>query len=784
MKPQKKAAAAEQSRRANTTIRKRILMLALVFGILTFLALFIKLFLLQVVAHDDYMEQAQANQTRDLSVSAKRGQISDSKGDALAISATVQNLVISPKEIAEAKNKDGTKKFDEAEIANGLAAILGIEPEPIRERMKKTNRQYELIASKIEADKEAELRQFILDKEVARAVYMQPDTKRYYPKSSLAAQVLGFVNNDNEGAYGLEAVYNAELAGQRGRIVTQKVNGGREMLGGNEAYVDAQAGNNLKLTIDSTIQAYAERTLEDGIERFEALEGGFCIVMNPKTGAIYAMTSMPDYDLQNPGEVTDPLSIAKIDAAKKALEKAQSSGTATEEELAVLATAYQDALNAGRNLQWLNKNLVDTYEPGSTFKPIVMSMALEEGLIDESTTFTCGGSMMVQGWHLPISCSYKKGHGTQTTRKALMNSCNPAMIQIAQKLGIQKFYEYLVDFGFVEKTGVDLQGEMIGKIWPQSEWSGVDLAVASFGQRFESTPIRLLTALSAVVNGGYLMEPYVVQSISDESGNVISYRDPEVVRQVVSTETANLVRSMTTSVVQDGGTGKNARVAGYSIGGKTGTSQTQETGHLITSFVGFAPAEDPEIIVLLAFDHPKPATEGATSTAGGVYISGGNMAAPMAGPLIADILDYMGIAKEGGSNEADVRMPNLSGKTLKEAQDTLKALGLGQKTLGRGGTVTDQTPAAGVVIPKGSRVVVYLDENKSDKKVTVPDVTGRTYSGAKKMLEDRGLYMKASTTDSAQMVAFSQTIVAGTEVAAGTVIEVRFTDNNIKDYAN
>lgn len=778
--PKMNASAAEQSRHANTTVRKRIMVLALVFGILTFCILFVKLFQLQIVGHASYLEAAQDGQTRDSVVSANRGQISDAKGDVLAISATVQNVIISPKQIS-------ADKLNKNFIANGLAQILEIEPDPILERMEKTNRQYEAIALKVEDDKAQLVRDFIVENDIAGAVYLQPDTKRYYPKSSLAAQVIGFVNNENSGSFGLEVVYNETLAGQRGRIVTQKVNGGREMLGGYEAYVDAQPGNNLTLTIDTTIQGFAQKTLEEGIEKFEAIDGGFCIVMNPKTAAVYAMVSLPDYNLQNPSEVTDPVEAAKIETAKKALETAQARGTATEEEIATLAAAYQNAVNEGRNKQWLNKNLVDTYEPGSTFKPIVMAMAIEEGLINESTSFTCTGSQMVPGWPKPISCSNKSGHGSQNTRKALMNSCNPAMIQISQKLGTQRFYDYLRDFGFMEKTGIDLQGENIGQIWPESEFNSnlVSLATASFGQRFESTPIRLITALSAVINGGNLLEPYVVQSVSDKDGNVLSYHEPKVVRQVVSKETADLVRDMTTSVVQDGGTGKNARVAGYEIGGKTGTSQTLKEGHLITSFVGFAPADDPEIIVLLAYDHPKPAKEGASETAGGYYISGGNMAAPMAGPLIAEILDYIGIHKEGGAAVGDVRVPNLSGKTLKEAQDGLKAAGLAWKVVGSGGTVTEQTPAANVAIPSGSRVVLYLGEPKSDKKVAVPDVTGRSYGSAKKLLEDRGLYMKAPGTDSnTQMVAFSQSILAGTEAATGTVVEVRFMDDNVKDYAN
>jgi stage V sporulation protein D (sporulation-specific penicillin-binding protein) len=364
------------------------------------------------------------------------------------------------------------------------------------------------------------------------------------------------------------------------------------------------------------------------------------------------------------------------------------------------------------------------------------------------------------------------------------------MIQIGQKIGAPTFYDYMENLGLLSSTGVDMQGEGNGYFWKKEDFllgggNIVSLATASFGQRFQVTPIGLITALSAVINGGHLLEPYVVQSITDSEGNVVQYHEVKEVHQVISQETSDLVRSMMESVVCDGGTGKNANVEGYRIGGKTGTSQTQEEGHLIVSFVGFAPADDPEIIVLLGYDHPKPSAPGSNLTSGGHYISGGNMAATMAGQLIEDILDYMGIQKQGSETISDVTVPNVKGKTLQEAQNQLTSAGLAWKVVGSGGTVTDQTPTGGIAIPSGSAVILYMGEEKTHNKVVVPDVMGRTYSSAKSLLEDRGLYMKAPGVDnSSNMVAFSQSIAADTEVEPGTVVEVRFMDNTVKDYAN
>lgn len=780
MTPKKRTAASDKSRRANTMIRKRIMALAIVFGMVTFMMLFGKLWQIQIIEHDRYEEMAIENQTRDSTVSANRGKIADSKGNILALSASVHNVVLSPKDIAE-------EGYDQQLIATGLANILGTDSEKIMKGMENKKNQFYVVANKVEDDKAQAVRQFLLDNKLSRGIYLKTDSKRYYPYSSMAAQVLGFVNSENSGSYGLEAIYDRDLAGKKGRIVTSRTASGVEMLSGYEAYVDAENGRNLNLTIDLTIQSYARQAVQTGIEKFEVLEGGFCIVMNPKTGAIYAMVSLPDYDLNAPSSIKDQQRAAQIAALKAAADLAASENPDSE-NTKTLKEAYSKALGNAQQAQWRSKAITDTYEPGSTFKPIVLSMGLEEGAITESSTFTCAGQIMVPGWSTPIKCHNHAGHGIQDTRHALMNSCNPAMIQMGQKITSSTFYKYIEDYGLLAPTGIDVQGEGKGIFFKKDAFNSnlVSLATASFGQRFEVTPIQLITALSAVINGGHLMQPYVVQSVTDAEGNVLDYHEPNQVRQVVSKETSDLVRSMMESVVGDGGTGKNAFVDGYRIGGKTGTSQVKlETGHLITSFVGFAPADDPEIIVLLAYDHPKPAAKGSTVTSGGYYISGGNMAAPMAGQLIADILDYMGVQKEGGQTSGDISVPNVSGKTLQEAQNALKSAGLKWKVVGSGGTVTGQTPTGGIAIPVGSTAVLYMGEEKSNTKVAVPDITGRTYSAAKSALEDRGLYLRAPGAENAsKMVAFSQSLQPGTEVEPGTVVEVRFMDSTVKDYAN
>lgn len=760
----------QPDRRANRLILRRTLVLMVMFGVVSFGVLLWKLWQIQIVNHEFYEEKAIEQQTRDVTVSANRGTIYDSDGNILAISATVQNVILSPRDVL-------ANAMDKNLIADGLSEILGIDREKIMKRLEKTNSAWELVASKVEEDTAAKVRQFILDNKLSSGLYLTPDTKRYYPYSSLASQVIGFVNSENNGAYGLEAIYENDLAGQSGRVITAKNASGAEMLSNYENYIDAVDGYDLHLTLNATIQYYAERILQEGIKTFEVRNGGFCIVMNPSTGAIYAMASYPDYDLNDPRAITDESLAAQLAGMKD-------NPNVSEED-------YLKALGDAQFEQWRSKAVNDTYEPGSTFKSLVLAAALEEGAVNEGSTFYCTGSVQVGGF--TIKCHKRDGHGSENLRQAVMNSCNPAFIAIGQKLGAEKFYQYLEDYGLKSTTGIDMQGEGKGYIWDRdfflSKEGITSLATASFGQRLNVTPIQLITAAASVINGGHLMEPYVLQSVTDESGSTVSYHDPVEVRKVISETTSETVRSILESVVGDGGTGKNAYVAGYRIGGKTGTSETLVDDEFIVSFLGFAPADNPQIIVLLGYDSPTPNSPGSNYTAGGYYISGGNMAAPMAGRLIADILDYMGVEKQYTQEElsgADTLVPKVTGVPLEEAQRLLKNSGLAWRVVGEGSSVTDQLPAQGASIPKNSQVVLYLGAEKPTESATVPDVTGHSPKDALAMLQEAGLYLRASGAVkyyTADTIAANQSIEAGTQVEQGTVIEVGFIDNQVRDYA-
>ncbi len=780
-----------RNRRLGGKGMQRILILAGIFGILTFVILFGKLWQLQVVQHETLEKKAISQQTREVSSTANRGTIYDANGAILAISGSVQNVILSPRDVlarveVEEKDEFGNPRSPsviEAEkkqkvqdtydiIADGMSEILGIDREDVIARLNKTNSAWQVLAKKVEDDVADQVRAFIEEHELEGCLYLTDDSKRYYPYSTTASQVVGFVNSQNEGAYGLEALYNGELSGEDGRTIIAKNASGTEMPSAYSSFTDAVDGYDVHTTIDATIQMFAEKTVEEGIEKFDVTNGAFCIVMEPDTGAVLAMVSYPDYDLNDPNAVVDATESAKLARLKN-------DPTVTDEE-------YKEAVSQSQFKQWSNKCLNTSYEPGSTFKPIVVAAGLEEGVIDESSTFYCSGKVHVGDWD--IRCSARSGHGSQTLRKAVMNSCNPALIDIGQRLGAEKFYEYWENFGFTSTTGIELPGEEKSVFWDREEFvspAGItSLATGSFGQRFTTTPIQLITALSACINGGHLMEPYVVQSVTDNEGNVVSYHEPSEIRQVISQETSDLVRSFMESVVNDaGGTGKNAKVAGYRIGGKTGSSQTLDSSdHIIVSFVGFAPADDPEVIVLLAYDWPQPAAPGANTTAGGVYISGGNMAAPMCGELIATILDYLGYEKSGSASTtaSGVTIPRLTGMSLTEAQAALSKLGLSCRTSGEGDTVTDQAPSAGSSVPAGSSIVLYLGTEKAEETVPMPDLTGMTYAQAKEAMESVGLYLEATGAGQEGTV-FSQSVDPGAPLEVGTAVEVKFTDIAAED---
>ena len=798
--PRRKSDAA---RWANRVVRTRTTLLMIVLGVCTFLALFWKLYDLQINRHDEMWERAVDQQTRSATVPASRGTIYDCNGYMLAVSSTAEEVNISPKEIAafvekqkqsieDAKAKAAEKGQtytapelrDQTYIARGLSRILEVDQTRIEERMTKTDSMYENIRKKVEQTQADEVRRFIngeIDEEgnevpkeqrkKLQGVWMNPDSKRIYPYSSLGANVIGFVNADNKGGVGLEAKYDSELEGTAGMTVAAKNAAGTELLyQGYEQIFDAENGDNLVLTMDVNVQAALEKGVEAMVKKFDAKNGATGIVMNVNTGAIVGMASYPNYDLNDYGTLYDDALKAKLEATLAALEAQRMTYSTEEEYEAAVSAAESGAMQT----QWRNKCIDSTYEPGSTFKPITLASGLEEGVINMNSTFNCTGSVKVGKW--TIHCSKKGGHGLQTLEKAVGNSCNPAFINIGQRLGGETLYEYMKAFGLTEPTGVDMIGEAKGIISKTSLMNdAASLASYSFGQTFNVTPLELIRAQAACVNGGYLYTPYIVDQVLDDEGNVIGQHDSTPIRQVISEETSAKVRQCLEYVVAQG-TGKNGQVAGYRIGGETGTADKTETRNttkeIVVSFMCFAPADDPQYIMLLTMDTPSRTT--------GTYPSGGNMVAPTASSIMAEILPYLGIEPDYTAEEmagADTAVPNVVGKSAADAKTVLESAGFSCKTVGSGETVTDQTPAGGAIVPNNANIILYLGAEKSNAPCTVPNVVGKTAAQANQALTDAGLIMKvagATSATSGNVFAISQDKEAGTELKAGSVVTVQF----------
>lgn len=798
-RPGKKTSGETRGPKSKKTILWRTVMLMGICGVVLFVPLFWRLWDIAIVHHDDYQQKATAQQTMDLSVSATRGDIYDRNGNVLAMSATVYNLILSPRDLVasvkEKEFKDDDGNLDQAAynaaveakqeqtIRDLMALIPDLDQEKLERQVYDTKYAYKEIKVKIEEEDAQAIRTYIVDNKTSHYLYLVAGTQRYYPYSSLAAQALGFVNAEG-GAVGIEAAFNDELEGTAGRVVTNKTAGGTQMYNSYSEFVDAIDGYDLTLTLDTTIQAYLEKTLEEGIKEYDVRNGAFGIVANPNTGAIYAIASSPDFDPNNYSTIVDTLLNQELESNTQSIYdslKANNTENLTDEEL--LQQAQNQAYSNAVNTQWRSKALDSRYQPGSTFKALVLAAALEEGVVSESDTFYCSGSYTVAGWSKPIGCSKREGHGMQTLSEAVENSCNPAFMQIGQRLGIDTFYDYFEAFGMTEQTGIELPGEasLTGAYWTREGMTNVDLAVASFGQRFEVTPLQMIAGFSTVINGGNLVKPYIVQSISTKDGVVVQNTEPTVIRQVVSQETSQRATAILENVVALG-TGKNAYEPGYRIGGKTGSSETNEEGRTIVSFMGFAPADDPEIIVLLAYDKPQEQSPGSKYCTTGVYISGGNMAAPKAGDLIAQILDYMGVEKKYTAEESaamDVKTPYLTGLTVNEAAKALDKLNLKYRTVGEGATVTRQVPAARSEVPGGSTVVLYLGDAAPEETGTVPNVVGLSYEAARKRLEEEGFFMRSSGVSiyyGNTTTAESQSIAEGETAETGTVVEVRFSN--------
>lgn len=786
----------------NRSLFRRTVFLLAVVGVVAFLPLVVQLVRLQLVQHDYWEERAANQQTRDVAVNAGRGTIYDAQGRTLARSGTVYQLILSPRDVLASVNEDNYKKEDGTTdqaayekavkekrelIVDGLVRIVGLDEDDLWDRIEYTDSAYDVLVKELEEEETTQIREFITGNRLSSMLYLTPSSKRDYPYSAVGGHILGFMAYTQDsgsvkvGAQGVEAMYQDVLSGATGRVVTSKTGAGTEMLSSYEEYIDAENGGNLHLTIDATIQSMLEQTLAEGIETYNVKNGGFCIALDPSTGAVLGMASSPNFDPNDYASIFDQSLLNEI------------KGLA--EEYGTDSTEYQQAVSDALNLQWRNKALSDTYEPGSTFKPLVVAAALEEGIISADDHFYCDGGEQVEDWF--ITCHKKAGHGDQTVTQVLENSCNDGMMQIAAKMGAETFWNYLESYGLFDSTGIDLYGEGTSVFWPGGEdfftsiYGATSLATASFGQTFKITPIQMATAFASIINGGHLLEPYLVQSISDDNGNNTYYHQVQEVRQVISEETSSTIRTMLESVVAGpSASGRNAYMAGYRIGGKTGTSQKRDetTGNLICSFMGFAPVDNPKVLVLLAYDSPAQSSTNSNYTPSGTYISGGNIAAPMAGQLIADILDYMGVEKQYSTDElevADTTMINVTGYELTVAKGLLTDRGIRCRTVGSGNTVTGQLPKSGVTIPGSSTVILYLGQDAPTDKVKVPDLTGMSPSEAKNTLEDMGLFLRATgvTGDGSSMEAMNQSIVTGTEVTPGTVVEVRFVSSVI-DYAD
>lgn len=741
----------ESIRRANRVIQTRTFVLMLIMGIGMFFLLFFKLYNLQITRHEELQAKAVSQQTRSSVVTASRGAIYDASGNILAISSTAETIFLSPKEINDALNdEENPVAWTKEVLAAALAKILDVSEEGILKKMARTDSMYEVLKFRVEEDIADQVRQYINDNKV-KGVYLTTDAKRYYPYGDLAAQVIGFVGVDYTGLFGLEAEYDKELQGRSGLVVTAKANQQNDLLYEYSQYFDPENGDELQVTLEATVQYYLEKGMKDMCDAYSPANGATGIVLDVRNGGILAMASFPNYDLNDYATVTDKTLLEQMERGELDEEGAQQK-------------------------QWRNKALNDTYEPGSTFKILTLSAALEEGLIDKTTSVNCSGSVNISGH--TIHCSNKAGHGLQTLEQTVGNSCNPAFISYGLKLGTEKFYQYMRSFGIMSATGVDLGGEATGVFAADANFTQLDLACYAFGQNFTVTPLALIAAQAACVNGGYLYTPHFAQQITDSDGNVIWQHDDTPVRQVISEETSATVRECLEYVVASG-TGKNGQVAGYRIGGKTGTADKGQSGDVVVSFLCFAPADDPQIMMLITMDTPSRST--------GTYVSGGNMVAPYSSAIMAEILPYLGIEPSYSAEElmgVDTTVPNVIGMSVEEAKDRLKERGFACKVDGDGETITDQTPVGGAIIPGKSTVVLYAGAEKPDKMCTVPSLVGRTAAEANTAATNAGLLIRFTGTTSSEsntVLVFSQELEAGTEVPAGTVITVRLGDTTVRD---
>ena len=750
--------------RISTGQHRRVLAAALVLGIAAFVPVGLRLYHLMIRDFDYYSAKALNNQTRGTAVTAHRGDILDRNMNVLATSTTVENVYLDPHELKQSK-------ADISDISRVLGEILDKDPAWIAEQAADTRKRYKQVGTKIDETAAGKIRDYINERGIA-GIHLEPTSQRVYPYESLAAQVIGFTNASNDGCEGVEAAYDGFLSGKTGRVVTTKGNNEMDMPYSYENYLSARQGNSVILTLDATVQKCLEKQMQAAIARYDVQNGAFGLVMNCKTGEILAMATLGSYDPNRYLELADSKTAARVESLR---------GTQD----------YSEALSAARLKQWRNRVLSDGYEPGSTFKVLTMAAALDCGAIDLNTSFHCSGSEQIPGRAQRLHCWRSAGHGAEKTPQALQNSCNIAFAHIALKLGGERFYEYVEKFGILEKTGIDLAGESKGVFFDKAlvtdtdKWGTASLTSGSFGQTFKITPLQLVRAIASVVNGGILLEPYIVSEIVDPEGNTVMQAEPTAVRRTISQQTSDTMRELIASVVSEG-TAKNAKVAGFSIGGKTGTSEKidvfdengQRVQDKIVSFVGIAPMDDPEYIVLAALDTPSRQT--------GIYISGGVMAAPTVGAVLGDILPYLGVERHFSPEEIqgkEIVLEKYIDLTEKEASGKLNRIGLSAKFTGTGDRVTAQLPEPGQTVPAGSQVLLYLGGSPEAETVAVPDFTGMNRQQASDAAGKLGLYILVAGNDevSPTVTVMTQSLPKDTQVPAGTTVTLTFADTGLRD---
>ena len=735
--------------------RRRLLVVCLCIIIAGFGLVIYNLFNIQIRQGDFYQQRAIAQQLRTTPITANRGTIYDRNGNTLAVSATVWTVLFSPHDITDEQA---------VVLADGMSEILGVDREFVIEKAKNKKNYYQIVKKKVEKETADKVIAFAAEHEIA-GVSLQEDSKRYYPYGSLGSSVLGFVNEENQGAYGIESYYNNTLSGTPGKVVAAKNAWGTDMPFSYQEMYAAQNGNSLVLTLDETIQHMLDKHLETAVVEHKVRNRAAGIILDVKTGEILGMTTKPDFDPNAAYEIADPVMKAAVEALR-----------GNDEE-------YQKALNEARFQQWNNKCISEPYEPGSVFKIITLASGLEVGAVVPSNHFYCPGFYMVG--NVKKGCWKTVGHGDQDLAAAVRNSCNPAFMMVGQRIGGERFYDYFSNFGLTETTGVDLPGEAIGAYHTKKALTNPNdyensLTSSSFGQTFKVTPLQLVTAVAAAVNGGTLYEPHIVKQILDPDGNIVQTIEPKAKRQVVSAETSAIVCQMLETVVTEG-SGKNAYIPGYRIGGKTGTSekidQYNKTGEMrnVLSFVGIAPMDDPQVACLVMLDEPTLVNE-----------YGSTIAAPVVGSILADVLPYLGMEKVYTQEELeklDVYVESQVGKVAHDAQSYYTREGLKAKIIGGGGTVLSQIPAAGSTVPKGSTIMLYTDESAESDMVTVPDVVGKGGLVTNKLILNSGLNIKITGVgiENENAVAAKQSLPAGTQVARGTVITVDFADTTLRD---